>query len=65
MPDRLRWVHDSADHWNVWLGSEVVCDVTRTDQFTVGSPDNSIAGAHSSLESAAAQVQGWVRWTGR
>jgi hypothetical protein len=65
MPDRLRWVQDSADHWNVLLDSEVVCDVTRTDQYRVASPDDSIAGAHSSLESAAAQVHGWVRWTGR
>ncbi|OIH94825.1 MULTISPECIES: hypothetical protein [unclassified Curtobacterium] len=65
MPDRLRWVHDSDDHWNVLLGSEIVCDVTRADQFCVDSPDHSLVGAHSSFESAAAQVQGWVRWTGR
>lgn len=65
MPDRLRWVRDSADHWNGLLDTEVVCDITRTDTYTVDSPDHSLTGGHSSFESAAAQVHGWVRWTGR
>ncbi|WP_144764982.1 hypothetical protein [Curtobacterium sp. 9128] len=64
MPNRLRWDQDSDRHWNVWMGSERVCEVTCSGQFVVSSPDHTIEGGHSSLEGAVAQVQAWVRWSG-
>lgn len=51
------------DHWNVWLGATLVCDVTRTDRFLLDSPAHDLVGAHSSLEGATAQIHAWVRWT--
>jgi len=63
MPDRLRWIPDSKDHWNVWLGATLVCDVTRANRFLLDSPGHDLVGAHSSMESAAAQIHAWVRWT--
>ncbi|MBM7804154.1 hypothetical protein JOE58_003405 [Curtobacterium luteum] len=65
MPNRLEWVRDAEDHWKVSFGADQLCEVTRARQYVVSSPDRSIRGAHSSLEGARAQVQAWVRWSGR
>ncbi|MBT2500950.1 hypothetical protein [Curtobacterium sp. ISL-83] len=65
MPDRLRWEHDTENHWNAWMGPDVVCGVTRGNQYVVDSPGRVISGAHTSFESATAQVQAWVRWRSR
>ncbi|MGN8051425.1 hypothetical protein ACTJKO_17250 [Curtobacterium sp. 22159] len=63
MPHRLEWTHDTVDHWEARIGSTTICDVTRTDHFTVDSPGHAISGEHSSFESAVSQVQAWVRWS--
>lgn len=65
MPNRLLWVQDSDDHWSVSFDAEPLCEVTRSRQFDVSSLDQALTGTHSSFESAAAQVQAWVRWSGR
>lgn len=62
MPHRLQWTRDSQDHWEVRIGTDVLCDVTRTDRFVVESPGHFLTGDHTSFESAVSQVSAWVRW---
>ncbi|MGG7307036.1 hypothetical protein ACQXVK_07565 [Curtobacterium sp. AB451] len=60
--DDLRWVVMDAQTWEARWGSEVIGTVLLGSSYEVRAQFGGLGGSHTSLESAKAQLEAWVRW---
>ncbi|MGN6408189.1 MAG: hypothetical protein ACTHMH_07550 [Curtobacterium sp.] len=66
-PDRpdtrdVRWAAVDERTWEARCGSDVIGTVVFRSRYVVELGDGEPAGFHTSLESAKAQLEAWVRW---
>ncbi|GAA3338327.1 hypothetical protein GCM10017714_09060 [Curtobacterium pusillum] len=60
--EQVRWVVVDTRNWEARWGSVVIGTVEFGSRYVVRSADHDVSGFHTSLESAQAQLQAWVRW---
>jgi|GEM_PF-1837524 len=58
----VRWVALDARTWEARRGSVVIGTVVFGSRYVVHLVDDDLTGFHTSLESAKAQLEAWVRW---
>ncbi|WP_022905791.1 hypothetical protein [Curtobacterium sp. B18] len=60
--DDVRWASVDARTWEARCGSHVIGTVVFGSRYIVRLRHGDLAGSHTSLESAKAQLEAWVRW---
>ena len=60
--ETVRWVALDERTWQGRCGSDVIGTVTFGSRYVVHLVDDDMTGFHTSLESAKAQLEAWVRW---
>jgi hypothetical protein len=58
----VRWAAVDERTWEARCNSHVVGSVVFRSRYVVELGDGEPAGFHTSLESAKAQLEAWVRW---
>ncbi|WP_144762967.1 hypothetical protein [Curtobacterium sp. 9128] len=58
----VRWTETADGRWVGSSGPELVGVVSWHHGYAVRSADGAVRGQHSTLDSAKAQLEGWVRW---
>lgn len=62
-PVSIRWVALDDRTWEARIGPDLVGTVVFGARYVVRSThDQGLTGFHTSLESAKAQLEAWVRW---
>jgi hypothetical protein len=60
--DGILWVEVGNGHWEGSSGQVLVGEVSWEDAYAVRSLGGEVSGQHSTLDSAKAQLEGWIRW---
>ncbi|AOX67231.1 hypothetical protein BJK06_17275 [Curtobacterium sp. BH-2-1-1] len=60
--DDVRWAAVDPRTWEARCGSVVIGTVVFGSRYVVRLRDGDMTGFHTSLESAKAQLEAWVRW---
>lgn len=58
----VRWMTVDARTWEARWGSDEIATVSFGSRYVVRLVEDDVTGFHTSLESAKAQVEAWVRW---
>ena len=60
--DGVLWVEVDDRHWEGSSGQVLVGVVSWEDGYALRSTGGEVRGTHSTLDSAKAQLEGWIRW---
>ncbi|WP_139200599.1 hypothetical protein [Curtobacterium sp. MMLR14_010] len=60
--DGILWTETSNGRWEGSSGQDLVGVVSWSDSYSVHSTGGEVNGQHSTLDSAKAQLEGWMRW---
>lgn len=60
--DGISWVEVDAHHWEGSSGQVLVGVVSWADGYVLRSSGGEVNGTHSTLDSAKAQLESWIRW---
>ncbi|ROP61029.1 MULTISPECIES: hypothetical protein [unclassified Curtobacterium] len=60
--DGILWTEVDDSHWQGSSGLDLVGEVSWDDGYAVRSSDGEVSGQHRTLDSAKAQLEGWMRW---
>jgi hypothetical protein len=60
--DGILWTETSNGRWEGSSGADLVGVVSWSDRYSVHSLGGEVNGQHSTLDSAKAQLEGWMRW---
>lgn len=58
----ILWTETHAGHWEGCSGPTLMGVVSWHDGYEVRSSGGEVRGQHSTLDSAKAQLEGWMRW---
>jgi hypothetical protein len=60
--DGILWTETANGRWEGSCGTLLVGVVSWSDNYSVHSTGGEVNGQHSTLDSAKAQLEGWMRW---
>jgi hypothetical protein len=60
--DGILWTETANGRWEGSSGRHLVGVVSWSDSYSVHSTGGEVNGQHSTLDSAKAQLEGWMRW---
>jgi hypothetical protein len=60
--DGILWTETDDGRWEGSSGPDLVGVVSWSDRYSVHSTGGEVNGQHSTLDSAKAQLEGWMRW---
>lgn len=58
----ILWTETDVGRWEGCSGTVLMGVVSRHDGYAVRSSGGEVRGQHSTLDSAKAQLEGWMRW---